>query len=206
MQDKTPRKRPATSFCVYCGSGPGRDPAYVDGARTLGRALAANGIGLVYGGGSSGLRCEVARATLAGGGYVTGIIPGFLCERELGLKETSEYIVTDDMHQRKQLMFERADAFIALPGGVGTLEELVEQLTWAQLGRHSKPIVIANINDFWTPFLHLLAHMREDLFIRPGLEIRHVVVDDPARIVPATMAAVAAANGKVGDPAAIAKL
>ena len=111
------------------------------------------------------------------------------------------------MHERKRLMFEKSDAFVALPGGVGTLEELVEQLTWAQLGRHNKPIVVANIDGFWTPFLSLLAHMKEDLFIRPGLEVRFIVVDDAARIVPAALAAVEAANGgKVGDPDAIAKL
>lgn len=207
VQDTAPDKSSSIDVCVYCGSGPGRNPAYVDGARTLGRALAANGVGLVYGGGSIGLMGEVARATLEGGGRVTGIIPSFLRERELALKEASEMIVTTDMHERKRLMFERADAFVALPGGVGTLEELVEQLTWAQLGRHSKPIVIANINGFWSPFLNLLAHMREDLFIRPGLEVRYIVVDDAARIVPAAVAAVAAANGgKTADPTAMAKL
>lgn len=207
MQKETSTKSPALNFCVYCGSGPGRKPAYADAARTLGKALAANGIGLVYGGGSIGLMGEVARATLAGGGNVTGIIPSFLCERELSLKEASELVVTADMHERKRMMFERSDAFIALPGGVGTLEEVVEQLTWAQLGQHNKPIVIANIDGFWSPFLHLLAHMREDLFIRPGLEVRFVVVDEASRIVPAAVNAVAAANGgKVGDREAIAKL
>lgn len=207
MQKESPRKSPAFNFCVYCGSGPGRKPVYAEAAHTLGRAMAASGVGLVYGGGSLGLMGEVARATLSGGGRVTGIIPSFLVDRELMLKEADDLIVTADMHERKRLMFEKSDAFVALPGGVGTLEELVEQLTWAQLGRHNKPIVIANVDGFWTPFLNLLAHMKEDLFIRAGLEVRYIVVDDAARIVPAALAAVEAANGgKVGDPAAISKL
>ncbi len=207
MQKESPRKSPTLNFCVYCGSGPGRKPVYAEAAHTLGRAMAASGVGLVYGGGSLGLMGEVARATLSGGGRVTGIIPSFLVDRELMLKEADDLIVTADMHERKRLMFEKSDAFVALPGGVGTLEEVVEQLTWAQLGRHNKPIVIANVDGFWTPFLNLLAHMKEDLFIRPGLEVRYIVVDDAARIVPAALAAVEAANGgKVGDPAAISKL
>lgn len=207
VQDKSPRKTPRLAFCVYCGSGPGRQPVYTEAAHTLGRALAASGVDLVYGGGSLGLMGEVARATLSGGGRVTGIIPSFLVDRELMLKEASDLIVTADMHERKRLMFEKSDAFVALPGGVGTLEELVEQLTWAQLGRHNKPILIANIAGFWTPFLNLLAHMKEDLFIRAGLEVRYIVVDDAAKIVPSALAAIATANGgKVGDPAAIAKL
>ena len=105
---------------------------------------------------------------LAHGGRVTGIIPGFLSEKERMLREAHEMIVVDDMHQRKKLMFDRSDAFVALPGGIGTLEELVEQLTWAQLGRHTKPVVLVNIEGFWAPFLELLRHMRREAFIRPG--------------------------------------
>ena len=126
--------------CVYCGSGKGLDSAYAIAARKLGKALADNGIRLIYGGGSLGLMGEVARATLGAGGKVTGIIPEFLGSREHMLKDVDELIVVENMHVRKQLMFDRADAFVALPGGIGTLEELVEQLTWSQLGRHGNPL------------------------------------------------------------------
>ncbi len=178
-------RRPERSVCVYCGSGLGLNPEYTAAAQTLGAAFAARNIGLVYGGGSLGLMGEVARSTLEHGGHVTGIIPGFLVEKEAMLRDVNEMIVTEDMHERKRLMFERSDAFVALPGGVGTLEELVEQLTWVQLGRHTKPVVVANIDGFWTPFLALLTHMKMDTFIRPGLDLRFTVVDDASRIVPA---------------------
>src|SRR5499425_3224340 len=132
-----------TSICVYCASGPGNNPAFMDAARQLGRILAENGIRLVYGGGSIGLMGALAESVLDHGGHVTGVIPEFLVARELMLQRAQERLVTRDMHERKRIMFESADAFVALPGGVGTLEELVEQLTWAQLGRHKKPILIA---------------------------------------------------------------
>jgi uncharacterized protein (TIGR00730 family) len=177
------------NICVYCGSGLGLNPAYKEAARTLGAALAHEDIGLVYGGGSLGLMGEVARATLDHGGRVTGIIPGFLVEKEAMLRDVNEVIVTEDMHERKRLMFDRSDAFVALPGGVGTLEELVEQLTWVQLGRHTKPVIVANIDGFWTPFLSLLTHMKADTFIRPGLDVRFSVVDDAAKVVPAIVSA-----------------
>jgi uncharacterized protein (TIGR00730 family) len=176
------------NICVYCGSGLGENKAYTEAARTLGAQLGANGIGLVYGGGSLGLMGEVARATLDSGGRVTGIIPAFLTEKEKMMRDVDELIVTDDMHERKRLMFERSDAFVALPGGVGTLEELVEQLTWVQLGRHAKPVVVANVEGFWNPFLSLLTHMKADAFIRPGLDLSFTVVDDAAKIVPAVLA------------------
>ena len=107
------------------------------------------------------------------------------------LRDVDELIVTADMHERKRLMFERSDAFVALPGGIGTLEELVEQLTWSQLGRHDKPIILANIEAFWDPFKALLAHMRADAFIRPGLEVRFQVVDTVRDVVPAIQQAIA---------------
>ena len=185
---------PLGAVCVYCGSGPGKNPAYVAGARTLGRALGESGVRLVYGGGSLGLMGEVARATLEAGGQVTGIIPNFLSSKEQMLRSVDELIVTENMHERKMLMFERSDAFVALPGGIGTLEELVEQLTWAQLGRHTKPIVVANIEGFWTPFLHLLKHMKDDAFIRAGLDIRFVVVETAEEILPAIQAALSGAT------------
>ncbi len=177
------------SVCVYCGSGLGKNPAYTAAARTLGAELAAHHIGLVYGGGSLGLMGEVARATLDHGGQVIGIIPSFLTEKEQMIRDADELIITEDMHERKRIMFERSDAFVALPGGVGTLEELVEQLTWVQLGRHTKPVVVANIDGFWNPFLSLLTHMKADTFIRPGLEVSFTVVDDAKKIVPAILAA-----------------
>src|SRR6202048_4729732 len=159
------------TVCVYCGSGPGTNPRFVEAAIALGRALAENGIRLVYGGGSIGLMGAIATSVLDHGGTVTGIIPDFLTSRENALTRVQEMIVTPDMHQRKRLMFERSDAFIALPGGIGTLEELVEQLTWQQLGRHSKPILIANIDGFWEALLVLLPHMRAAQIIRPSLAI-----------------------------------
>jgi uncharacterized protein (TIGR00730 family) len=159
------------TVCVYCGSGPGTNPQFIEGAKAFGKALAENGVGLVYGGGSIGLMGAVASSALDHGGRVTGIIPDFLTARENALTRAQEMIVTHDMHERKRLMFERSDAFVALPGGVGTLEELVEQLTWQQLGRHSKPILLANIDGFWEPLLALLAHMRTTAFIRPTLAV-----------------------------------
>jgi uncharacterized protein (TIGR00730 family) len=192
------------SICVYCGSGPGRSPVYADAARALGRSLAENDIALVYGGGGLGLMGEVARSTLEAGGKVTGIIPDFLTVREHMLKEVTDLVVTADMHERKKLMFERSDAFVALPGGIGTLEELVEQMTWAQLGRHNKPIIVANIDGFWTPFLHLLTHMQGEAFIRPGLEVPFSVVTDADDIVPRAQAIAAQRSGEA-EPAALIK-
>src|SRR5580693_977151 len=159
------------TVCVYCGSGPGTNPRFVEAAIALGKAFAEHGIRLVYGGGSIGLMGAIATSVLDHGGSVTGIIPNFLTARENALTRIQEMIVTPDMHERKRLMFERSDAFVALPGGIGTLEELVEQMTWQQLGRHSKPILLANIDDFWEPLLSLLAHMRVTEFIRASLPL-----------------------------------
>jgi uncharacterized protein (TIGR00730 family) len=165
------------NVCVYCGSSAGADARFGDAAEALGRALAAEGVGLVYGGGGDGLMGRLARATLAAGGHVTGVIPSFLIRKEHALAAAHEMIVVGDMHERKQTMFDRADAFIALPGGVGTLEELVEQMTWAQLDRHAKPILIVNIAGFWRPLLALLAHMHMEGFIREGFDMRYLVAE-----------------------------
>ena len=181
-------------ICVYCGSGPGVDPSYTEAARTLGRTMAYDGYGLVYGGGSLGLMGEVARSVLKHDGHVTGIIPEFLSEREKMLRDVHDLVVTEDMHERKRMMFDKSDAFVALPGGIGTLEELVEQLTWSQLGQHTKPIVLANIEGFWRPLLELLAHMRNEAFIRPGLEVGFLVADTADEIVPMINAALAGAK------------
>jgi uncharacterized protein (TIGR00730 family) len=180
------------SICVYCGSGPGTNPAFMEGARRLGRILAENHVGLVYGGGSAGLMGACAEAVLDNGGFVTGIIPGFLTDREHMLMRAQKRIITRDLHERKQLMFEHADAFVALPGGVGTLEELVEQLTWAQLGRHRKPILIANIDHFWDPLCALLDHMEKLQFIRAGLTVNLLVAERIEDVLPKLMEAVGA--------------
>lgn len=179
------------TVCVYCGSGPGTNPHFVEAAQAFGKALAESGVGLVYGGGSIGLMGAVAAATLEHGGMVTGIIPDFLVKRENAMTGVQEMIVTHDMHERKRLMFERSDAFVALPGGIGTLEELVEQLTWQQLGRHSKPILLANIDGFWEPLMNLLAHMRSTAFIRPTLSVDVLMAERVEDILPKLRAAAA---------------
>jgi uncharacterized protein (TIGR00730 family) len=173
-----------TSVCVYCGSGDGTDPAFAAAARRFGKILAENDVGLVYGGGSVGLMGAVSSSAVEHGGRVTGIIPEFLVGREHPSAEGKELIITRDMHERKRTMFERADAFVALPGGVGTLEELIEQLTWAQLGRHKKPILAANISGFWDPLCKLIDHMRALEFIRNGLTVQMHVVDAVEKILP----------------------
>jgi len=178
-------------ICVYCGSGPGNDPAFVKAARELGEVLAANKIGLVYGGGNVGLMGEIAHAVLINGGKVTGIIPDFLVQREHAKGNIDNLIVTRDMHERKRKMFEHADAFVALPGGIGTLEELVEQLTWVQLGRHKKPVLLANIKDFWEPLTALIDHMKRLKFIRDDLSFDLLVADRIADILPMLRKAIA---------------
>ncbi len=172
------------NICVYCGSSNGTDSRFVEAAEELGRQIGASGRKLVYGGGDNGLMGKVARATLASGGRVIGVIPDFLRKRENMLHAAQELIVVPDMHTRKRVMFERADAFVALPGGVGTLEELVEQLTWVQLGRHTKPVVIVDIGGFWRPLLSLFAHMRNSGFIRQEFELRYLVAERVADVLP----------------------
>jgi hypothetical protein len=181
------------TVCVYCGSGPGTNPRFMESASAFGRILAENGIRLVYGGGSLGMMGAIATSALDHGGTVTGIIPDFLTSRESALTRVQEMIVTPDMHERKRLMFERSDAFVALPGGIGTLEELVEQLTWQQLGRHTKPVLLANIDGFWEPLLALLAHMRATQFIRPTLAIDILKAERIEDILPRLRAAAARA-------------
>ena len=179
-------------ICVYCGSGPGTDPAFVAAAQAFGEILTKNGIGLVYGGGGVGIMGAIARAVHDHGGEVTGIIPKFLMSRERALHGTHELIVTHDLHERKRKMFEMADAFVALPGGVGTLEEIVEQMTWAQLGRHKKPILLANIGGFWDPLCALLDHMKKLEFIRGDLNFDLLVADTVDDILPMLQKAAAA--------------
>ena len=148
-------KRPF-SVCVYCGSRKGETPAFLDLAREVGRWIGGNGGQLVYGGGNNGLMGVVADATLESGGRVVGIIPQALVEREWAKLDCTELHVVDTMHERKRMMAERADAFLALPGGIGTLEELFEVWTWRQLGYHDKPVGVLNAGDYYSPLLAFL--------------------------------------------------
>lgn len=177
-------QRTIQNICVYCGSGVGAAPEYAEAARKLGRAMAEEGIGLVYGGASVGLMGEIARSVLDAGGRVIGIRPPNLPPHEIPLENIQELIEVNSLHERKMLMFERADAFVALPGGVGTLEELVEQITWVQLGHHDKPVVIANLENYWQPLLALFAQMRALHFISPTLDISVSVADRVEDIIP----------------------
>ena len=172
------------ALCVYCGSNPGTDLAFVKTAQDFGKILGENGIRLVYGGGSIGLMGALAASVIEHGGEVTGVIPEFLTAAERPRRLAQELIVTRDMHERKRTMFERADAFVALPGGLGTLEELVEQMTWAQLGRHKKPILILNSERFWDPLCALIDHMENLAFIRPGLSVKYLVTERVEDILP----------------------
>ena len=172
------------AVCVYCGSSAGNDPAFLRAAETLGKALAQGGVRLVYGGGSVGMMGAVARAVLKHGGKATGIIPEFLFRREQPDAQNEELIVTRDMHERKQKMFEQADAFVALPGGIGTLEELVEQLTWVQIGQHRKPLLLVNINGFWEPLRDLLEHMEKLGFIYGDVQSSLLIADPPEDVLP----------------------
>jgi uncharacterized protein (TIGR00730 family) len=177
------------NVCVYCGSSNGADPTTVDAAQRFGTLMAEGGVGLVYGGASIGVMGALARAVLAGGGTALGVIPEFLSQAEVKMTGLSELIVTQSMHERKQIMFERSDAFVALPGGIGTLEELVEMLTWAQLGRHNHPIIIANLNGFWDPLVELLDHMIQQEFMRSNIRRFYAVVDKVEDILPRIEAA-----------------
>lgn len=181
-------KPPEHRLCVYCGSSAGRNPGYTATARALGAALAKAGVGLVYGGGGIGLMGETARAVLAGGGHVTGVIPDFLVSKERMLEEAHELIVTRNMHERKMAMFERATGFVALPGGLGTLEELAEILTWAQLRQHARPVILCNAEGFWDGLLELISHMRGEGFIRQGFEVKLDVAEGAEAVVPAYFA------------------
>jgi uncharacterized protein (TIGR00730 family) len=154
-------------LCVYCGSSPGTDPRYREAASALGGGLAAGGIELVYGGGRNGLMGFVADAVLAGGGKATGVIPRHLQDRELAHLGLTELLVVDTMHERKAVMAERADAFAVLPGGVGTLDETVEILSWRQLGLHDKPVYIIDIAGYWSPLTVLFDHIVASGFAAP---------------------------------------
>ena len=195
-------------ICVYCGSNPGHDPRFVAAARRFGEILATNRIGLVYGCGSTGLMGTVARAVHDHGGHIVGVIPEFLKAQERMFTDADEIIVTPDMHARKRIMFERADAFVALPGGVGTLEEVIEQLTWAQLGRHKKPILIANVAGFWDPLLVMFDHLLKRGFLANGRQLSYLVADEVDDILPTlfSAAAMVSETEKVGEPERVQRL
>ena len=189
------------SICVYCGSSPGNNDLYMKAGHILGRSIAQAGLELIYGGGGKGIMGAVADGALRAGGKVTGIIPRFLMNKEAteaALQRLDDLIVTDDMHQRKHAMFEKSDAFVALPGGIGTVEEIIEIMTWAQLGHHRKPIVFGNVAGFWNPMVTLLDHMRGEGFIHTGHLVQPLVVDAPEAIVPAILVA-GAGDGAPAD-------
>ena len=155
------------AICVYCGANAGVDPVYADAARALGRALVENNLSLVYGGGNVGLMGIIADEVLRMGGEVTGVIPTALVEREVGHTGLTRQFIVKDMHERKAMMASLADGFIAMPGGMGTLEELFEMLTWSQLGIHAKPIGLLNVGGFYDGLSNFIQHAGAQGFIRP---------------------------------------
>ena len=168
------------SICVFCGASVGRDAAYAAAATAFGRLLAGEGIELVWGGGNVGLMGVLADAVLAAGGRAYGVIPSFMAERELAHPQATELAVVDSMHTRKAAMADRADAFVALPGGFGTLDELFEIVTWAQLHIHAKPVGLLNVQGFFDPLLAMVRHMSEAGFVKPQhLGLLHVGADGP---------------------------
>jgi uncharacterized protein (TIGR00730 family) len=177
------------SLCVYCGSSDLGPPAHRLGAAKLGKILAAEGVELVYGGGRVGLMGVIADATLSSGGRVTGIIPDHLIRAEVGHGQVSELIVVDSMHVRKQTMFQRSDAFAILPGGPGTLDEAFEILTWRLLRLHDKPVVICNLDGYWSKLLDLIDMFVDAKYARPEFRDLYVVVNGVEDILPAIDAA-----------------
>jgi hypothetical protein len=175
-----------TSICVFCGSRSGQNPAFVDAAVDLGRELAKEKIRLVYGGAGIGMMGAVARAVLESGGQVTGIVPQFLREMETQLDGVTDLIITKTMHERKQRMYKISDAFVIMPGGLGTLDETMEVLTWRQLEVQQKPIVMANIDGYWEPFLKLINHVVANDYSGQNTKNLFTVVNRVKDIIPAT--------------------
>ena len=169
-----------TSICVYCGSSPGSDPSFLQAAREVGTLLAKRGITLVYGGGNTGLMGALADATLAAGGHVVGVIPDHLVRMEVGHKGLTELHVVATMHERKAMMARLADGLLALPGGIGTLEEIIEAFVWMQLGLHAKPCALLNVNGYYNPLLKFLTHMTESRFLHAEQLSQLIVARDPA--------------------------
>ncbi|MBY0509057.1 MAG: TIGR00730 family Rossman fold protein [Rhodospirillaceae bacterium] len=176
------------ALCVFCGSQTGTNPAYAAAAAALGRDMAARGTTLVFGGGRVGLMGVAADAVLSGGGKIVGVIPNFLKDKELAHTAATEMIVVPDMHTRKKVMFERSDAFCILPGGVGTLDEMFEIITWRQLHLHNKPIVILNAEGYWQPLITLIDNMIGEGFAHRGHEALITVVNKPEDVLAAAAA------------------
>src|SRR5580693_9468780 len=174
-----------TSVCVFCGSNPGRRPEYLAGAADLGRTLAARGIRVVYGGAHVGLMGALADAVLAAGGEVVGVIPGLLVDAEVAHPGLSDLRVTGSMHERKALMADLSDGFVALPGGFGTLEEFCEVLTWSQLGLHAKPCGILNVLGYYSPLLAMFDHAVEERFLKPENRAFVLARESPADLLQA---------------------
>jgi uncharacterized protein (TIGR00730 family) len=178
------------SVCVYCGSSGSVAPSFRHAAAEIGRILAENGIQLVYGGGRVGLMGLAADAALAAGGAVVGVIPRLIAEMEVAHQTLTELIVVETMHERKRIMAERSDAFLILPGGYGTLDEMFEILTWKQLGLHDRPIVIANLDGYWDPLMVLIRHALHEGFIRPP----HATLFAEVKTIDAVLPALAAGH------------
>jgi uncharacterized protein (TIGR00730 family) len=170
-------------LCIFCGSSEGRDPAYLQAARALGETLAVNGIGLVYGGASVGLMGALADAALSAGGDVTGVMPRALVEKEIAHNGLSDLRVVGSMHERKALMAELSDGFVALPGGIGTFEELFEMWTWAQLGHHRKPCALLNVRGFYDGLIAFLDQVAERWFIRGAHRAMLIVGHEPMELI-----------------------
>ncbi|PCI32180.1 MAG: TIGR00730 family Rossman fold protein [Alphaproteobacteria bacterium] len=172
------------SLCVYCGSRPGRNSHFKNIARKFGEILAQEKIRLVYGGGNVGLMGILATTVMKSGGQVTGIIPQHLNEEEVGWKEATDFFVVDNMHERKRMMFDHSDAFVALPGSIGTLDETIEVITWKQLGLHNKPIILVNMDGYWQPFLALIDNFIQEEFTSPETRDLFQVVKTVEDVVP----------------------
>jgi uncharacterized protein (TIGR00730 family) len=173
------------AVCVYCGSSFGTDPVYLEATRALARTFASQGIGVVYGGASVGLMGALADATLAAGGEVVGVIPQQLVDREIAHKGLTELHVVSTMHERKALMAQLSDAFVALPGGIGTLEELIEVFTWSQLGLHTKPLGVLNVNGYYDRLGAFLDHAVEQGFQPAEQRAKLVMATDPEALLAA---------------------
>lgn len=188
MTPLQPLRERRTRICVYAGSNPGDDPAYRLAAETLGRALAVRGIGMVYGGGRTGLMGAVADAVLAAGGEVVGVIPRFLVEKEIAHPGLTDLRMVESMHERKALMAELSDGFIALPGGIGTLEEIIEVWTWGQLGRHAKPCALLDVAGFYGKLGAFLDHLVDHGFLNPLHRAMLIMADSPEAVLDACAA------------------
>jgi hypothetical protein len=174
-----------SSVCVFCGSQYGADPVHRRAAAQLGDTLGGAGLRVIYGGGHVGLMGAVADSAMAAGGEVIGVIPSRLLEREVGHRAITELITTPDMFERKRQMIDRADAFVILPGGLGTLDELLDVMTLRQLGYHDKPIILINLNVYWDPFIALVDQIVAHRFALPGARTLYRVVDTVEQVLPA---------------------